>query len=205
MPIVNSTLWGRVKHLSYVVSLQRRFTEQLGFVPRAAVIQRLKSHQVLIALENGEPAGFLLGATAVSNALHIRPIYQAAVQMDAQRRRHGLELLDQLSTAALSHGQSMLQCFCRQELEANDFWRAAGFVKIALRDVNASRGEPCLLWRKPLVKMSAATLLEIPANVRNHAGGGRSVRAHDYRRLPMLELFDQAAVAGELRRLELAA
>lgn len=196
---------GRNRDASYVEKLQRAFTEEIGFISRQATSARLKQSNVLIALENGEPAGFLLGASAVSSALHIRPIYQAAIQFDAQRRRHGLHLLEILTAAALRDRQTVLQCFCRQELDANAFWREAGFIKIALRDVNASRGEPCILWRKPLCRMTAETLMHIPANVRNHGGAGRSVRRHDFRSLPLIEPFSAGDVHQELSRLQLVA
>lgn len=189
----------------YVRHLQKVFNEQLGFLSDGAVIERIRQGNVSLALENGEPAGYLLGATEISAAKHIRPVFQAAVQMDAQRRHHGLALLNDLTTAAISHKQTIIQCFCRQNLEANDFWRAAGFVPVALRDVNAARQQPCILWRKPLARMTAETLLWMPPNARNQTGGGRSVRAHDWSKLPLLSTYATADIAAALRELQLAA
>lgn len=205
MKQLHATRLAVTRDACYIEHLQRRFTQEIGFVTRAATLERIKQGNVVIATENGDAAGFLLGATAISNGQHIRPIYQACIQFDAQRRHHGLALLDQLTAAATLHRQTIIQCWCRQELEANDFWNAAGFVKIAMRDVNACRGVPCILWRKPLVKMTAETLAWLPDNVRHHSGGGRSVRRHAYQQLPLIEQFNADQVNGQLQLLELAA
>lgn len=201
----NGPRLARVQDHAYVEKLQRLFSEEVGFLSRQATCARLKQRNVLIALENSEPAGFLLGAAAISTAQHIRPIYQAVIQFDAQRKHHGLQLVELLSIAATAAKQTIIQCFCRQDLDANAFWREAGFVKVALRDVNAHRGEPCILWRKPLVRMTAETLMFLPYNVRNQTGGGRSVRRHDYHALPLIEPFCTADITAELSRLQLAA
>jgi N-acetylglutamate synthase-like GNAT family acetyltransferase len=195
----------RSRDLKYILSLARKFSNAVGFLPAAAIEKRIELDQVAIALENSEPCGYLLHADKLAGAGHILPIYQAAVQMDAQRRGRGLELIDQLAAGALSKRQSMLQCWCRQTLDANEFWKAAGFVAVALRDVNAARQSPCILWRKPLVQMTAATLIETTPNTRNHSGGGRSVHKHAWDQLPCITPYATADIETAVARLNNAA
>jgi N-acetylglutamate synthase-like GNAT family acetyltransferase len=195
----------RMKDFSYVEALARKFEFAVGFLPREAIRERLARDEVLLARENDEPAGYLLGARCLGNAKHVRPIFQACVQMDAQRRHHGLALLDQLTKEARLAGQAMIQCFCRQNLEANEFWRAAGFVPVALRDVGAVRGHPCILWRKPLVIMTPETLSFVPPNPNHQTGGGRSVRRFDFEKLPCISPYSQQDLKLELEKIGLAA
>lgn len=200
-----TTRLAKPKDFTYVKDLAKRFTDAVGFLPAEAVRTRIDRAQVRIALENGDPCGYVLEGTQLQHAKHIRPIFQAAVQMDAQRRHHGLKLIEEIcSTAAASH-QTIVQCYCRQTLDANSFWKAAGFVAVALRHVNATRGAPCILWRRPLHIMTASTLLEIPANPRNHAAGGRSVHRYAWDKLPLIETYSTADIEQELRRLNRAA
>jgi len=205
MPTDTQILRAKIRDVKFMVTLSKKFDWAVGFLPHQAMITRVDQGAVFIAKENAQHAGYLLSAPRLENAKHIRPIFQACVDMDAQRRHHGLALLNEITREARAANQSMLQCFCRQNLEANHFWRAAGFVPIALRDVNAVRGHPCILWRKPLVVMTATTLAHLPPNPRNQTGGGRSVRRHDWSKLPTVIPYSNLDLERELERIGLAA
>src|SRR5882672_605678 len=85
---------------------------------------------VEILEENDEPAGFLLGHHRYRWFPQMRPITQAAISFDLQRQHLGLSLIQRRCDEALAAGQIALQCCCREGLDANHFWRAAGFVEI---------------------------------------------------------------------------
>jgi len=125
--------------------------------------------------------------------------------MDAQRRKHGLNLLAELERTARADGIAMLQCWCRQSLDANEFWKAAGFVKVALRDVGAKRQSPCILWRRPLLILPTSTIVELPTNTRNQAGRGETVARFNWARLPMLQPFSPAEVISQVKRIGMLA
>jgi N-acetylglutamate synthase-like GNAT family acetyltransferase len=111
--------------LPYVVHLQKRYADALGFLPRAALAEKIELGQVWLSLENGEPAGFLHhGSLAVPEVR----IFQAAVQYDARRRHLGLALVQSLADRAAATGARGISLRCLSFLEANDFWRAAGFT-----------------------------------------------------------------------------
>lgn len=114
--------------LAYVVHLQKRHGDAIGFLPRLALAQKIDLGRVWLARENGEPAGFLHHGTL--NAPEVR-IFQAAVQYDARRRRLGLALVDELLTRAAAAGARGVSLRCLSYLEANAFWTAAGFRLLA--------------------------------------------------------------------------
>lgn len=190
---------------SYVTSLAKKFSAEVGFLPHEAIRKRIEQAAVRIVEENGAPAGFMVTANQLSDARHIRPIFQAAVQMDAQRRHLGLRLLATLAADAYAGRQQFLQCWCREGLEANEFWQAAGFVKIATRCTQATRKLPSILWRKPLLITTPEQISTIDAQTSNRGSCGRSLSRFDWDNRPLIMPQHPADVVSELERLHLLA
>lgn len=114
--------------LAYVVALQKRNGEALGFIPRAALAEKIDLGRIWLARENGDPAGFLHhGSLAVPEVR----VFQAAVQYDARRRHLGLALVADLVARARAAGGRAVSLRCLDFLDANDFWTAAGFSLVA--------------------------------------------------------------------------
>jgi hypothetical protein len=134
--------------LKFLVHLQQKFSNAVGFLPVQALIEYVDKKLVGVAHENGQPCGYVLGRPAYRYQPLLRPITQAAVAMDAQRRRHGLALIDRMHNRAYQAGQVAMQAICRVDLEANDFWAAAGFEPIVELDRANARGEKLIVWRK---------------------------------------------------------
>jgi N-acetylglutamate synthase-like GNAT family acetyltransferase len=156
------------KDLRFVEHLQKRFTNQIGFIPRAAVENLIDWRLCTIALENGAPAGMLLGRDRLRWNIAIRPITQAAIDFDAQRRHNGLALVSEVQNAARSAGQLALQCCCREGLEANEFWRAAGFEEVCRLDPQSARGRKVICWRKLVLPHVRPAWFLIPPPVSGH-------------------------------------
>jgi N-acetylglutamate synthase-like GNAT family acetyltransferase len=113
--------------LAYVVALQKRNGEALGFIPRLALSEKIGLGRIWLATENGDPAGYLHhGSLAVPEVR----IFQAAIQYDARRRHHGLTLVGDLLARARQAGARGVSLRCLDFLDANDFWHAAGFRRI---------------------------------------------------------------------------
>jgi hypothetical protein len=111
--------------LSYVIDLSKRHATELGFIPRAAVVNYLERDRVTLARENNDPAGFfLVGKLGVPQLR----IFQACVQYDARGLNHGIALLSDLITKAAFSGTEFLSLHCRDGLESNGFWSACGFT-----------------------------------------------------------------------------
>jgi N-acetylglutamate synthase-like GNAT family acetyltransferase len=142
----------KARDLKFIVHLQQKFSNQLGFLPVQALIEYVDNGWVGVAHENGEPCGYVLGRPAYKYQPLLRPITQTAVAMDAQRRKHGLALLDRLHLRAIAAGQQAMQATCRADLEANDFWSAAGFEPICELTPDNARQQPLIVWRKLLAR-----------------------------------------------------
>ncbi len=146
-----------VVDLRYIDALAHKNSEAVSFLPRPRLEQYAAAGQILMACENGEPCGYLIHG----NGDRWCRIYQACVQYDARRREHGLELLRRLVTKAEGQGFDGLSLWCAEDVEANAFWRAAGFTWAGQRDGGARRGRKhnrWILWIRPL-------LLDVDASV----------------------------------------
>jgi N-acetylglutamate synthase-like GNAT family acetyltransferase len=136
--------------LTYINSLMRKHAGAVGFMPFAGLEWLIQRQLIKIALENGEPAGYLLGRKQYRWAPLMRPITQAAIQYDAQRRHLGSALVKLIEADARAAGQIALQCCCAADLDANQFWSAEGFKPICWLTPDNARKRPVICWRKPL-------------------------------------------------------
>jgi len=157
---------------AFIADLSRRFTAEIGYLAPTARTWYTAQGGISIALENGEPAGFLLYKPHSPAAPHIVPIFQAAICYDAQRRHHGTLLVEQLIDRYANSAKHLIQLWCRADLEANDFWHAARFTPVAVRTGGKQRNTPHLLWRRAI--HAAANLWE-PADARRRNAGGQPV------------------------------
>lgn len=156
--------------LPMIVDLQRKFSDALGFIPRAGVEQIIRSRSAIIATQNGQPAGALLYKPLLKHDPRACPILQAAVYRDAQRRHHGLSLVEHLAQTATRNGSHFLQCWARDDLPDLDFWTAAGFHRITTRPGGSRRDRPVILFRRPL-RPDAAIYTVRPDPIARTPGG----------------------------------
>jgi N-acetylglutamate synthase-like GNAT family acetyltransferase len=136
--------------LLFIEDLQRKFSNEVGFIPREATRNYLEMRCVKVIEENGLPAGLVLGREALRWNIAMRPIFQAAVDFTAQRRHLGLELVAAHARAARAAGQVALQACCREGIDANAFWHAAGFEEICRLDPSNARRRQVIVWRQQL-------------------------------------------------------
>lgn len=148
----------------FVADLQRKYANQLGFLPHAALDELVDGGRVLLALENGEPAGYLASRTHLRCQPSTAPIVQAAVCYDARRRALGTRLVEAVCQDAWVAGSTVVQCWCAENLDACDFWSACGFTAVADRDPKNARGRRLLLFRRALPGTPESVLTAVPRN-----------------------------------------
>ena len=161
---------------TYVDSLQKRFAAAVGFLPKIAIQNYIDAGCVHLAVENDDPAGYILSKRRLVWQPQLRSITQACVAMDAQRRHHGLALLEKISAEARADGVVALQACCAVGLESNEFWAAAGFRPIVHMTPSNVRGREVICWRKPLVKKLPLWFAFPPARAGWRAATPKSVR-----------------------------
>jgi len=168
---------------AFIKDIQNKHRDEIGFIPPGATQREIEWGHILFAEENDDDAGFLLVQPTLGGQRTTAAIIQAAVRMDARRMKIGLALVAAIAAKAKSAGSTILQCWCRNDLDANMFWHAAGFHHIATRKGGTIKGIPCALWRLPL-NIPADALSILPAEGRNGPGG------RFQRRVKRLPLFD---------------
>ena len=112
------------RDLPFVVTLQKFYHRTLGFLPRAALKEKIHNGQVLIARATGARAGFLHHGSLVRPEVRV---FQLAVAPEAQGKGIGGALVDALLESAAAAGARGVSLRCLAFLKANRFWRAAGF------------------------------------------------------------------------------
>lgn len=131
-----------VTEIQYVVSLMEKNYEAVGFIPRPRLSYYAEQGQLLMETENQDLCGYLVFGAGFPRLR----IYQACIQYDARRREHGLNLVKRLILTALDRGAEMISLWCADDLEANTFWKEAGFTLSGKREGGRKRGRNHNLW-----------------------------------------------------------
>jgi hypothetical protein len=129
--------------------LQRKHHDAIGFLPRVALERAIGLGWVMLALENGEPAGYVYGQSPYQRRKDVAIIYQAAICFDARRRLLGTALVESL-VARFPPTVRQVCLWCAADLDASLFWSALGFAAVACRDGARSTGRRHLFWCRGL-------------------------------------------------------
>jgi GNAT superfamily N-acetyltransferase len=135
------------KDIKFLDHLQKKYSNQVGFLPRQALEWNIERGNVSIALENDEPAAYLLGKGNYLRDPHFGIIYQAAVSYDARRRLMGTALVQHfIDSVPAMNAVRLIGLWCAQDIEANEFWHACGFEAIAARHGSRRKGRVHIFW-----------------------------------------------------------
>jgi hypothetical protein len=130
---------------TFLDHLQRRHHEAVGFLSRAALEEAIERERVLLALENGAPAGYLYGKAPYQGREQVAIIFQAAIGFGARRRLLGTALVEAFA-ARLPARVTQLCLWCAADLDAGLFWSALGFRPIATRAGARRTGRTHVFW-----------------------------------------------------------
>jgi hypothetical protein len=134
--------------LPFVDHVQRKFSEQLAFIPRAGIEKAIAAGQIALAFIDGEPVGYVW-----RGALGVRTIIvQAAIEFDAQRRHYGAALVAHVIVEATRAHSSAIVCRCGSDLEANSFWQSLGFVCVGSLLGGGRRGRVLNVWHYAIAR-----------------------------------------------------
>jgi GNAT superfamily N-acetyltransferase len=153
----------RFDDLPAVEALRRADGDALGFVPKAKYEHitlktsdrgrdRWKYEWLIVAEDNEEITGFFLAGFHRDGAKG----QQLCVRQDARRMERALKLVDAVETEARKRGSLRIRHRVAADIEANFFWRAAGYTPIAvttstwLNVKESASKRPLLIYDKPL-------------------------------------------------------
>lgn len=140
--------------LSFLLHLQRTWSNNVGFLPRACFERYTESGQILIVTENDTPCGYVSWTCSPSGLLRLP---QVAVHPDVLRTTIGTKLVRHCIRAALHHRCSVVRLTSRSDLPANEFWPTLGFRCTAILTPRTTRNRPLLEWSLPLISANALT------------------------------------------------
>lgn len=167
--------------LNFVLDLQRRWSNALGFLPKCCHERYINAGQVLIVLDNGLRAGYL-NYTVTPRGLVRLP--QVAVDASLLRSAIGSLLMRQITTAARRGHCEAIRLTSRSDLGCNLFWPTAGFFFSCLTRPNSTRGYPLLEWTLPLYDPTEIALAFVKT--------ARHKRRHGLLRAPPRPIFNQS-------------
>ena len=113
-----------VKHLA------DRHKRELGFVLNPALRDAIQEERVIIDVHQGQQlAGFLHFRHRRDR---VTKIYQICVEGCYRRQGYGKAMISELARRALSAGQTSIVLACPEDLLANKFYEAYGFIHSGL-------------------------------------------------------------------------
>jgi len=146
---------GTMDDIPFIDSLQKLHTRQVGWMPTATFAGKIKLGHVLVAWASrpcsaedmGETAippqervGYLIGNDQYFKRDDVGIIYQLNVSPGVQRGLIGAALL-KAQFARSAYGCRLYCCWCAQDIAANHFWEAMGFVPLAFRAGSRTKGK----------------------------------------------------------------
>ncbi len=148
LPQVDVTIRpGVLSDVPFLDSLQKLHTKQVGWMPTGQFEGKIKLGHVLIAESDGERVGYCIGNDQYFKRDDVGIIYQMNVMPGRQRGLIGASLLKaQFERSA--YGCRLYCCWCAQDIAANKFWEAMGFVPLAFRAGSEKKARVHIFWQK---------------------------------------------------------
>ncbi len=164
--------------LSFMDSLQKKTTKQVGWMPTKQFEGKIAAGHVLIAVaatpaspirasdgiagmgDAGVAAtrrvGYLIGNDQYFKHDDVGIIYQMNVLPEYRRSLVAASLLKaQFERSA--YGCRLYCCWCAQDIDANHFWEAMGFVPLAFRAGSEKKARVHIFWQKRIRQDDAST------------------------------------------------
>jgi hypothetical protein len=163
---------GTLADVAFMDSLQKQTTKQVGWMPTKALEGKIKLGQVIVAWASrpcasnesqdmGETpmlraVGYLIGQDQYFKRDDVGIIYQMNV-MPEYRRSLVAAMLLKAQFERSAYGCKLYCCWCAQDIEANKFWEAMGFVALAFRSGSEKKSRTHIFWQKRIRAGDEAT------------------------------------------------
>jgi hypothetical protein len=173
--------------LAFIDSLQKMHTKMVGWMPSKQLEEKIARGQIIVArvsrpcsgiagetpVSQGECVGYCIGADQYFKRDDVGIIYQMNVVPGKQRSLVGAALLKaQFERSA--YGCRLYCCWCAQDIDANRFWEAMGFVPLAFRAGSEKRDRVHIFWQKRIREGDTITPWWFPS--KTNAGSIREDR-----------------------------
>jgi N-acetylglutamate synthase-like GNAT family acetyltransferase len=153
----------------FIDSLQRMHGKAVGFFATSWIEGKIRAGQVILALDSSDaPVGYCMGVDRYQKHDDIGIIHQLNVVPGRQRGFVGATLLKAMFERA-AYGCRLFCCWCAQDLDANRFWEAMGFVPLAYRAGSEKKRRVHIFWQKRIREGDRETPWWFPAKTEGGA------------------------------------
>lgn len=153
------------RDLSYVIHLQKTWSNQVGFLPKAALQRYIDNRATLLVHLNGQHAGYLSWQLTRKGLLRI---IQIAIDPELLRGQLGTALVAYIEAAARRGSCSVIRCQTRIDLDVNLFANVRGYHPTAIFQSPTARRRPLIEWTKCLFDPVILTRALLNRKVRYH-------------------------------------
>jgi N-acetylglutamate synthase-like GNAT family acetyltransferase len=152
--------------VAFIDSLQKIHSKQVGFMSRGQLEGKFKAGEVLVAEDaTGKGVGYCIGTDRYFKHDDVGIIYQLNVAPGRQRGFVGATLLKAMFDRA-AYGCRLFCCWCAQDIEANRFWEACGFVPLAFRAGSEKKRRVHIFWCKRIREGDTTTPWWFPSETK---------------------------------------
>ena len=152
---------------AFIDGLQKASSKNVGFLRAKALQGKIAAGHVLVAwadcspqvrpcLSEDEdtggspmplPLGYCIGNDKYMKREDVGIIYQLNVAPGARRKLIGATLIQALFERS-AYGCRLFCCWCAQDIEANHFWEALGFIPLAFRAGSRGKQRVHIFWQR---------------------------------------------------------
>lgn len=174
--------------LPFIDGLQKMHTHMVGWMPTKQLEGKIAAGHVLIAEGGDRPhsavngaeghsprstfharqstsLGYVIGQDHYSGRDDVGIIYQMNVIPLQQRKLIGAVLLKAMFERA-AYGCRLFCCWCAQDIQANYFWEALGFVPLAFRTGSRGKQRTHIFWQRRIRQNDTTTPYWYPSQTK---------------------------------------
>ncbi|MGI9014187.1 MAG: GNAT family N-acetyltransferase [Phycisphaerales bacterium] len=131
----------------FIDSLQKMHTHMVGWMPHMQLRNYIEKGYVLVAEDGQRQVGYCIARDQYFKRDDVGIVYQLNVSPMVQRHFVGAALLQAVFDRA-AYGCRLFCCWCAQDIQANYFWEAMGFVPLAFRTGSRLKQRIHIFWQK---------------------------------------------------------
>jgi GNAT superfamily N-acetyltransferase len=132
----------------FIDALQKMHRHMVGWMPAAQVEGKIKANQVLVGEDGaGNAVGYCIAQDQYMGRDDVGIIYHLNMLPLRQRHLIGASLIKAVFERA-AYGCRLFSCWCAQDIRANFFWEALGFVPLAFRTGSRSMQRIHIFWQR---------------------------------------------------------
>ena len=154
--------------LPFIDQLQKMHTHMVGWFPKKQIEANIEGEHVLIAEDHAAtPIGYCIARDRYMKRDDVGIMYQLNVLPLKQRHLVGATLVKAMFDRA-AYGCKLYSLWCAQDIQANYFWEALGFIPLAFRTGSRAKQRIHIFWQRRLRDEDQSTAYWFPSQT---AGG----------------------------------